>query len=55
MADTLQWVLLGLAVWCTPSAVFLACIALGGVAGGHNHADETVVQRRMQRLGAYAD
>jgi hypothetical protein len=52
MADTLQWVLLGLAVWCTPSAVFLACIALGGLTRGHGHADETVAQRHMQRLSA---
>jgi hypothetical protein len=55
MADMLQWVLLGLAVWCTPSIVFLACIAFGGVARGRYRADETVVQRRMQRLSAYAD
>jgi hypothetical protein len=37
MAHALQWVLLGLAaVWCAPSAVFLACIALGGLARGHD-------------------
>jgi hypothetical protein len=43
MADTLQWVLLALAVWCAPSAVFLACIALGGLIRGHGRTNETVV------------
>jgi hypothetical protein len=46
MAHALQWVLLGLVVWCAPSAVFLACIALGGLARGHDYMDETAVPRR---------
>jgi hypothetical protein len=52
MADTLQWVLLGLAVWWAPSVVFLACIALGGLVRGHGLADAPVAQGHPQRLSA---
>lgn len=52
MADALQWISLGLAVWCAPSAIFLACIALGGLARGRHRPDEDFAQGHPQRLRA---